>query len=158
MSVGQSVGWSVTLLITCYATRYPALSIRPSVDRSVSQWSVPIIPFGVFFFVFWAYCSCANALVTFSITAPAHPHAIRVAMYPALFQNGSIFFLYYPWLLVPDWGLCMQPCFLLPLSRWLQHWWRRHQGDEHGETQMIKQVKKDGWNLRCRYGSKAKRN
>ena len=33
----------------------------------------------------WAYCSCPNALVTFSSTAPAHPHATRVAVYPALF-------------------------------------------------------------------------
>ena len=35
----------------------------------------------------WAYRSrsCPNALVTFSSTAPAHPHATGIAVYPALF-------------------------------------------------------------------------
>ena len=37
------------------------------------------------FLVFWANCSCPNALVTFSSTAPAHPHATGIAVYPALF-------------------------------------------------------------------------
>ena len=36
---------------------------------------------------FWAHRSRPNAQVTFSITAPAHPHATSVAVYPALFQN-----------------------------------------------------------------------
>ena len=39
------------------------------------------------FWAFWAHCSCPNALVTSSSTAPAQPHAIGVTMYPALFFN-----------------------------------------------------------------------
>ena len=40
---------------------------------------------------FWANGSCLDALVTFSSTAPAHPHATRLAVYPALFtkKNGT---------------------------------------------------------------------
>ena len=37
----------------------------------------------------WAYCHSPNALVTFSSTAPANPHAIRVAVYPALLISFS---------------------------------------------------------------------
>ena len=33
--------------------------------------------------------SYPNAPMTFSITAPAHPHATRVAVYPALFFQVS---------------------------------------------------------------------
>ena len=66
-------------LVACYATLHPPMSICPSVGRSVG-------PFFTFlaFLSFWAHCSCLNAPVT-SITAPAHLHATRVAMYPALF-------------------------------------------------------------------------
>ena len=38
---------------------------------------------------FWAYGSCPDALVTFSIIAPAHPQATRVAVYPALLVMNS---------------------------------------------------------------------
>ena len=57
--------------------------VGPSVGRSVG-WSVPFLLFWRFW-AFWAYGSRPDALVTFSSTAPAHPHATRVAMYPALF-------------------------------------------------------------------------
>ena len=39
------------------------------------------------FRAFWAYGSWPDALVTFSSTAPAHPHATKVAVYPALFNS-----------------------------------------------------------------------
>ena len=44
------------------------------------------------FWRFWAHCSCPNAPVISSITAPAHPRATRVAVYPALFMYSMIFF------------------------------------------------------------------
>ena len=56
--------------------------VGPSVGRSVGR-SVPFLLFRRFL-AFWAYGSCPDALVTFSSTAPAHPHATRVAVYPAL--------------------------------------------------------------------------
>ena len=49
----------------------------------------------VFFLLFWriwafyAYGSCPDSLVTFSSTAPAHPHATGVAVYPALFFSNT---------------------------------------------------------------------
>ena len=43
--------------------------------------------FGVFL-AFGAYGSRPDVLVTFSSTAPAHPHATRVAVYPALFSSS----------------------------------------------------------------------
>ena len=55
-----------------------------SIDWSVGR-SVPLILFWRFW-AFWAYCSCQDALVSFSSTAPAHPHATRVAVYPTLFM------------------------------------------------------------------------
>ena len=39
------------------------------------------------FLAFQAYGSCPDTLVTFSSTAPAHPHATRVAVYPALLYS-----------------------------------------------------------------------
>ena len=57
MLVCQSVGWSISAFFTS---------------------------FGVLE-LFWAYCSCPNAPVTFSSTAPAHPHATGVAVYLASF-------------------------------------------------------------------------
>ena len=38
------------------------------------------------FWAFWAYSTCPDDPVTFSSTAPAHPHATRVAMHPALLK------------------------------------------------------------------------
>ena len=43
---------------------------------------------------FWAHCSCPNAQVTRSITAPAHPHATGVTVYPALFHFESGFWIF----------------------------------------------------------------
>ena len=63
-------GW---FLIACYATLHPAMSVYRSVG-----------PLFWYFWALWAYCSCPNALVTFSSTAPAHPHATGIAVYPAL--------------------------------------------------------------------------
>ena len=65
---------SLWFLVACYATLHPALSVCQSVGPSVT----------LYFLGFWPHCSCPNDLVT-SITAPAHPHATRVAMYPSLF-------------------------------------------------------------------------
>ena len=70
-------------LVAYYATLHPALSVRPSVCPSVGRL-VPILLFRRFR-AFWAHCSYPNTTVTFSITAPAHAHATRVTVYPALF-------------------------------------------------------------------------
>ena len=76
-------------LVACYATLHPAMSVRRLVGR--------LVPFLLFqhFWASWAYYSCPDALVTFSSTAPAHPHATKVAVYPAL-----LFFKMSRWL---DW-------------------------------------------------------
>ena len=67
-----------------FTPRYVGLSVGRLVGWSVGR----LVPFLVFwcFWVFWAYGSCPDALVTFSSTAPAHPHVTRAAVYPALFQ------------------------------------------------------------------------
>ena len=77
--VGPRVG--ALFLVACYATLHPAMAVRWSVG-----WSVGRSPFYFFgdFLAFLAYGSCPDALVTFSSTAPAHPHATRVAVYLAL--------------------------------------------------------------------------
>ena len=54
----------------CSAPRYAGTSVRLSVCRLRD---------------FLAHCSRSNALVTFSIADPNHPHATGVDMYPALF-------------------------------------------------------------------------
>ena len=51
--------------------------LRDSTPRYV-DWSVPFLFFWCFW-ALWAYCSCPYALVTFSSTAPAHPHATGVS-------------------------------------------------------------------------------
>ena len=91
-------------------TRYVSLSVGQSVGRSVGWavgrlvgWSVPFLLFW-HFWAFWAYGSCPDALVTFFSTAPAHPHATRVAMYPALL------FMY---LIVPTWIWLLLTCLWL---------------------------------------------
>ena len=56
-------------------TRFVGPSIRPSVRHTLLFLG---------FCGFWPHCSCPNDGVT-SIMAPAHPHATRVALYPALF-------------------------------------------------------------------------
>ena len=49
----------------------------------------PYISFWFFyvFSIFWPYCSCPNALVTLN-TAPAHLHATRLSVYPALSRQA----------------------------------------------------------------------
>ena len=71
-------------LVACYATLHPALSVRRLVHPSHFTFSL------FFFCVFWPHCSCPNDQVTYN-TAPAHPHATGVAVYPALLM----------WLLFP---------------------------------------------------------
>ena len=104
LSVGPLVPWSICPQVRqtfwSRATQlYTPLcrSIRPSVRPSVGP-SVTLY----FFFGFcglWPHCSCPNDQVT-SNTAPAHPHATGVVLYPALFQMRctfsviSIFFSY----------------------------------------------------------------
>ena len=65
--------------------RFVPQLVRWSVDPHFAFWR---------FWAFWAHCSCPNAPVTFYTTAPAHPHATRVAVYPALLfilPNGVCF-------------------------------------------------------------------
>ena len=78
----QDLMFFVQFLVACYAT-IPHF-VRWSVGWLVSRLVCPLLLFR-HFWAFWAHCSCPNAPVTFSITAPAHPHATRVAVYPALF-------------------------------------------------------------------------
>ena len=63
--------------------RFVGPSVRPSVGPSVG----PSVRHTLLFMGFcglWHHYSCPNDQVT-SITAPAHPQATRVAVYPALF-------------------------------------------------------------------------
>ena len=58
--------------------------VGPSVRRSVRPSVRPSVRHTLGFCGIWPHCSCPNDLVT-SNTAPAHPHATGVAVYPALF-------------------------------------------------------------------------
>ena len=80
----HTISWCLLrFLVACYATLHPALS------ASLSQsdgWLVGPSHLTLFmFFILWPHCTCPNALVT-SQMAPAHTHAIGVAVYPALFS------------------------------------------------------------------------
>ena len=62
--------------------------VGPSVRRSVRPSVGPSVRHTLLFLGFcglWPHCSCPNDQVT-SNTAPAHPHATGVAVYPALFK------------------------------------------------------------------------
>ena len=73
------------LLVACYATLHPALSVRPSARPSVRPSIRPShFTFLFFFGGLWPHCSCPSDQVTSNI-APAHLHATGVAVYPALF-------------------------------------------------------------------------
>ena len=76
----------LAFLIACYATLHSALSVRPSVCRSVHP-TVTLYFFSGFRGL-WPHRSCPNDQVT-SNKAPAHPHATGVAVYPALFHEKS---------------------------------------------------------------------
>ena len=80
---GNEDDWTrriITRLFVCLFFFFlVACLFRPSAWRLVDH----IILFLCFFFILWPYCFCPNAVVT-SNTAPANPHAIGVAVYPAL--------------------------------------------------------------------------
>ena len=78
-------------------TLHPAMSVGWLVGWLVGQSIGRSVPFLLFqgFWAFWAYSSCQDTLVTFSSTAPAHPHSTRVAVYPALFFLSSPYGLIY---------------------------------------------------------------
>ena len=98
----MTVGWlsflihqNISVLFVCeihiLKCNFPMkpVSVRCSVvGRSVGR-SVPFLLFHRFW-VFWAYSSCPDALVTFSSTAPAHPGTTRVAVYPALLHAWEV--------------------------------------------------------------------
>ena len=67
-------------LVACYS---------PILVHQLVGWSVLFLLFR-HFWAFWAHSSCPNALVTFSSTAPAHPHETGVAVYLALFSLYSM--------------------------------------------------------------------
>ena len=78
------------LLVACYASLHPALSVRPLVRPPVGP---SIRPSHFTFFGFlglWPHCSCPSNQVT-SNTVPAHLHATGVAVYPALFSWQILF-------------------------------------------------------------------
>ena len=72
------------------------------------------------FWAFWAYCSCPDALLSFSSTAPAHLNATRIAVYPALFDYVLVTLWPCVWLWVHynmvsvGWSVST---FLLPISK-----------------------------------------
>ena len=68
-----------------HATLQPALYVRRSVRLS---------NFSFFYFfrrlrAVIAYCSCPKAWLALLSCAPAHPHATKVAVYPALFLGSG---------------------------------------------------------------------
>ena len=73
-------------LVACYATLYPALSVRPSVGRSVGRSVGWLVGPHFTFFMFLRSLASLHLPKCFSNsnTAPAHPHATKVAVYPAL--------------------------------------------------------------------------
>ena len=56
-------------------------------QKHLYNWLCPLLPLFYFFVFFFSLldCSCPNAAMIFSISAPAHPHGIGVAMYPDLY-------------------------------------------------------------------------
>ena len=79
----RSLPLQMHFLVACYATLHPAMSVSWLVGPSVG-WSVrPLFTF-LAFLSFLSIRACPDALVTFSSTGPAHSHATRAAVYPAL--------------------------------------------------------------------------
>ena len=81
----------ICVLVACYATLQPALSVRSSVGPSVCRSVRPLVRHTLLFWGFcglWPHCSCPNDEAT-SNMAPAHLHATRVAVYLALFYRYS---------------------------------------------------------------------
>ena len=74
------------------ATLQPAMSVGRSVRRLVGRSPLAFLAFSAFSGVF---CNTAPAQTLESacfITAPAHPHATSVAVYPALLEVKLTFF------------------------------------------------------------------
>ena len=72
-------------LVACTRLYNPLCrSVRPSVRPSIRQSNFTFLVF----FRSSPHCSCPNDQVTLD-TAPAHPHATGVAVYPALFFHLS---------------------------------------------------------------------
>ena len=78
-------------LIGCYTTLHPALSVRPSIRRSVRH---TLLFWG--FCGLWPYCSCPNDGVT-SNTVPADPHVsgfvlvvCYATLHPAMSARRSV--------------------------------------------------------------------
>ena len=72
------------------------------------------------FWAFWAYCSYPDVLLSFSSTAPAHLHATRVVVYPALFDYVVVTLSLCVWSWVHDYMAsvgCSVSTFLLPISK-----------------------------------------
>ena len=88
MEAGARALWAVTTRIT------------PSIPFSYKSNFVLFMSVGLFVTlcflaftgIFPHHCSCPSALLAFYITAPAHPHVIWVAAYPALFFTGTHFY------------------------------------------------------------------
>ena len=78
--------WS-QFLVACYKTtpRFVGPSVGPSVRRSVRHTLLFLGFCGL-----WPHSSHPNDGVTAN-GAPAHPHATRVAVYPALFFMNEVF-------------------------------------------------------------------
>ena len=67
------------LFIRVHATLQPALSVCLSV-----RLSVPLSFFSAYG-RFWSYCSCPIARLVYFFTAPAHPHATCITVWPCFF-------------------------------------------------------------------------
>ena len=60
------------------------VSLQPAMPvRWMVGWLIMLCLFGDYWW-FLPHCSCQNTLLVFNITAPAHPHATWIAVYPAL--------------------------------------------------------------------------
>ena len=73
---------------TCIIFKSRARDSTPRFIRRLVGWLVPIL----LFLAFLSFLSSLlNTQVTSSITAPAHPHASGVAVYPAFFLVRNMF-------------------------------------------------------------------
>ena len=77
--VGHDLAFFFSPMLRYSTPCFVGRSVGPSVRHTL-----------LFFCGLWPHCSCPNDQVT-SKTAPAHPHATGVAVYPALFFSMSEF-------------------------------------------------------------------
>ena len=64
-----------------------------SVGRSVGRWTLAFIVFSLFLSVFCIIAPAQMLELACFLSAPAHPHATSVAVYPAMFYrliNGQL--------------------------------------------------------------------